>query len=737
MKSQPGFFSFRWRSTTDVPAADDIAVVFKVAGSVDMAVLPDLIEAVCLGPVVPSAVVLVQLKQDGTLLPALDAPSVKNALMRFNGRMPFAVVTVDLKSLSVSISRQMGLTSSQVSQFQSKFREISDWVEAGLGAVFKPEEVIVPAPPGFAFLKPSGRRSSFFLRADMALATSSAVSFVAFAIFSRLLKAYTGIPRKLKILYVDTMSVVSTAFALREMLALVGVSPLPQVESFHSYDGIHSIASPLPDTSLCIVSASSSMGLQREWISSKSLSARDIVTLVTFEGVKGADQALYSLPAAFAPDELKPSAKYDIHVKGELFFPVMEEARKVLLTTTHHGCKELTDVFNEYRGASVFGAFRTANKGETRRGLFIDAAALFKQQSFRIWVNDQLPQLLKLGTTQVLAQDDEASIMLAQHIAHIVEELSGVTPTILRAAELSTESIDRQGSLICVAAIVGKGNSILALSRDLRNLHFGSRVYVIGAQVTESLASINTFDKNLCFSSRNASIQVARMLTCLSSSSVVESFDQELSLLQQLSASSVVIEKRIISLRQGLKPDSLFWASGKLATEELQLNKDFSFWKNNYEAGCFHGEVLGTISTILQNARTAALRQEVHRLRSPLLKHVTLDPENFSRFNEGVIHASLLRAALPSELDYRGDSLASEYMAEFLVRMASRFDQLQQATLEFLVAIAIGRLQLNEQDLKKVQSGFGAHATGTSEMSKTVRILLASLPGDSPARVAF
>jgi hypothetical protein len=118
--------------------------------------------------------------------------------------------------------------------------------------------------------------------------------------------------------------------------------------------------------------------------------------------------------------------------------------------------------------------------------------------------------------------------------------------------------------------------------------------------------------------------------------------------------------------------------------------------------------------------------------------HVALDPENFARFNEGIIQAALLRAALPSELDYRGDIDASAYMVTFLKRIAAKFDEPQIATLEFLAAIATKRLQLNPEDTTLVSTAFiKAVKNRTSPMSQAVRFFLDKFPSTLLSRQAF
>lgn len=731
--SQAGFFSFRWQPEKPAVGAEDIAVVFKIPGAVDLSVLPDLLESVCLGPIVPSAVVILQLGEDGLVEALSDAP-MKNALARFNGRMPLLVFTVKLMPFSVSLAMAMEASEHLQQELTTRFMSPAGWTRAGLATIFDPKIVVVTAPAGYAFRKPSNDRSTYFIRAELALSTSAAVSFVAFAILQRLVIGYGKIPQDLRLLLVDTMNVAATAFALREMLSLFGVRPVPQVESFHSYGGLEEVASPLPDTSLCIVSASSSMNLHRKWIRDKSLSARDIVTLVTFEDAEDAQHAIHALSAEARPEQSPTSSAYDIRIAGEYFFPVIEPPRKVLLTTTHHSCHEYTKDFHLLRDRRLFGAFRAAATSGTRRSLFIDANALLQTEEFQEWINAKVPQFLKAGTAQIIFQDDKASAILAQHVAYIATSLGCTEVTLCNAKMVSESTVNRVAPIVCVAAVVGRGNAMLSLSRDLRNCHDGARLYLIGMQVAESHTKLSTFDRNLKHSSHKSPIEVLRKNVFLSADTVTDSFQKELSLY----LASGQLSERKDSLLRGPEASQLFLSSGPQLRDALILNVDFAFWDGKYEPYTYQAEVLGTISAILQNARTSKLSQTGQQLRSPLLMHVALDPENFSRFNEGIIQAALLRAALTSELDYRGDVSASAYMAVLLRRVAAKFDHPQMATLEFLAAIATKRMQLNADDTSSVRDTFQeVTRSRTDSMSRAVRFFLESFPMPRRDRQAF
>src|SRR5690606_13616231 len=107
----------------------------------------------------------------------------------------------------------------------SEFREVVEidpqtWIMSGLRAVFVENEVILQAPPGYAYQKPSGARSGIFLKPDLALTSSANVSFVAFALFARIFSGRNHAFKDIRTVFVDTMAISPVAYALREFLNL-------------------------------------------------------------------------------------------------------------------------------------------------------------------------------------------------------------------------------------------------------------------------------------------------------------------------------------------------------------------------------------------------------------------------------------------------------------------------------------------------------------------------------------
>ena len=109
-----------------------------------------------------------------------------------------------------------------------------------------------------------------------------------------------------------------------------------------------------------------------------------------------------------------------------------------------------------------------------------------------------------------------------------------------------------------------------------------------------------------------------------------------------------------------------------------------------------------TVASALQAARD--LNVPANQLKPTGYESVVLSPENFLRYNDNLLQACVLRAALPSELDYSSSPHLSRLMKEFLLKVFSRHAHpYGAAALEFAAAVACGRLKLIADDRKELQ----------------------------------
>jgi hypothetical protein len=154
--------------------------------------------------------------------------------------------------------------------------------------------------------------------------------------------------------------------------------------------------------------------------------------------------------------------------------------------------------------------------------------------------------------------------------------------------------------------------------------------------------------------------------------------------------------------------------------DPLKLRRTFAFWSDlGFDdarlSQTTQADVYWTIQCVLHDLR---IKSENGGLATTY--HTTLiSPANFDRYNDGVIQASLLRAAHPVELDYRVDPVFSRQMADVCMSVVRNWDNEQgEAALEFLMALWSGRLQLLDEHIEEVSQ------CRTDDMAEDIKFLL-------------
>jgi len=626
-------------------------------------------------------------------------------LDRIRGRMGLTYTAISPSTAKVSThSIVPGKITTAV---QNKFKSF-DWITWGLNHVFTKTTTLLTAPPGYKYEKPSGESSTIFLKPDLALVTSAAVSFVATALIFKLFSQGKNKPNKIRTIFVDTMAISPVAFAIKEMMTNLGNINDITIESFHSYGGFERVRRPMPNESLCIISASSSMSMHNRWISEKRVPPEDVVTLLTLSDANNPGRALVSIPSPLVAEKATEPHR-SILIAGESFYPAQESTKKVLLTALDHGKASSIATINKLATAGVFDSFRaTKARPNKPRAIYVDGEKLIETTLFSLWIKPTLVHKLRANTKHIIYQDDTASRSMATMIAAMCKEICGIEPDI----HPDTEDFDRldlnNASLIVCAAVCSKGSRLLQISRLLRDVHDGPRIYVIGYQIAESSADISSLYKNLRFRERfNYDVEV--FASAATGQTLAQSLQDEASFWMKNPAPSsmpAVLKQRAtrIGATTPVGPATLLPSGPRLATK-MPLRRSFAFWDANYIPGPLQPEVLATIAVILQRAREDSSLKDDCRLSSDRFRHIVLDPSNFSRFNDGAIQAALLRCAQPSEIDYRSDLSSSDFMRHIIIRTVQNCEEESgEACLEFILALGTGRLRLSAphwQDVKR------------------------------------
>ncbi|WP_407468911.1 hypothetical protein ABFU38_21340 [Xanthomonas campestris pv. raphani] len=680
--------------------------VYSPASTLVTEKLNNIVVAVNKGPLLPDSIVIIcpDATPDDTLK-ELRSSRHETVKERLSDRVPLLYVPLDVvKSLTGEPS--LVFDSLIPSDLHTLIVDHS-WIQEGLSKIFDEYTVVHRAPPGYAFHKPSGGSSSFFLKPDLALSTLASISFVAIAALRRIFPSGLSKANEIKNIYVDTMAIAPVAFSIKEFIERSSVESTISINSFHSYGGMDEIGNPVAECNICIISASSSMSLHDKWIREKSAHSNYVVTLLTIREAYKADRALHVLNLRESISE--GPAELSIRIHGESFISASEVPKRVLLRKEAHKIeKEVKPIFS-LRDEGVLDAYSLdrASRGHPR-AIYANGSRLINARSFQEWLDKTVPQLLRANCRHIIHQEDIASAELATDLAIRCEKLSGIRPNCIPESSIADVEIIKTSALIVCAAVVGKGSALLQISRALRDLHDGPRLYLLGLQISETREEVETFVNNIKF--RNIyPYDVATYGTLSVGTQLVQSFKQELNFYEKVE--NQVVEE-IDSIKERLKflgtssytGNKCLLNFGAKADKTMKLRKGFVFWPPSYTSGAYQAEVIATIAIILQRAREDTTLSDANSLRSRTFRHVMIDPENFSRYNDGIIQAAILRCAFPSELDFRGSSSSSSFMKMLISRILMKMDREEgEAALEFLLAIHSNRLKLIDTDLEDLR----------------------------------
>lgn len=705
-----GYFPVDVRDEHCAGIVADYRCLFKSPGTISTPDLADSLEQSLRRALHPDAIVFICIPNEvPQLLEAFQKDEgVTQALKRASSKVSVAVCPIDqsgrIGSPTYILNNRDYLPLIEMGRQELIFKK-------GVCALFDTPNVLCPAPAGFAFVKPSKHRSKYFLRAEAALYESEHVHFLAFALLGRIAKREEETKESIGVIFIDTMAIASLAYALRELYHDLYGKPKPRVESFHSYHGMKNIRKPRTGTSLCIVSASASMSMQKDWWEMTRCFPSEVFTLITFKGETNSEQAIYAFDK---PDYLANRAELrglkDIRIDGESFTQEEIPLKPVLLTVKAHKNDSWFDLGQVYSASKIFSLMKAEHRSDKVRPIFVDGMRLLEQVFFLDFLKKEMMQKVPISVRSIVHQDDIASKALAEKCATQINVLrEGAAVNLISANELGSVEINKEGALLIVAAVIGRGTKLRSISRDLRDLHLGARHYLVGFQVGESINDCGKLKDDLKFSAIKSSITISVMESVAIGRTVGDSFIEEEQLFASYSNSSDLtqVKERIKEVREkvGLK-NGAFLPPTIDGDERLKLRADFAYWKRGYCPDIDHSAaVLLTAASMLQHAREFKdFKDDCHRLASDSFQQVVLNPENFARYNDGVIQAALLRAAQQSELDYSSSEEHSRRMTDMLSGIFRLNARLQgEAALEFAFALKTERMKLADKDMNRLK----------------------------------
>ncbi len=198
------------------------------------------------------------------------------------------------------------------------------------------------------------------------------------------------------------------------------------------------------------------------------------------------------------------------------------------------------------------------------------------------------------------------------------------------------------------------------------------------------------------------------------------------------------IESRIDRLRrapaEGMVHD-LFWPDPSGAP--LRLRSDFTLLQDSLKhPAATQADLFAVVMMVLTQLRNGT--NVNRRLAHNAYQRSVLSPQNFARFNDGVLQACFLRAAKPEELAYGacGDEVSQQMLDILLESLpGSGTAERAEASAEFIIALMTGRLTLRDFHLHEFLDALQRRVADLPESTRLLtRYLLATLsPKDGVA----
>ena len=148
--------------------------------------------------------------------------------------------------------------------------------------------------------------------------------------------------------------------------------------------------------------------------------------------------------------------------------------------------------------------------------------------------------------------------------------------------------------------------------------------------------------------------------------------------------------------------------------KELDNNPDFSrhfaFWDFEYDESKVSKEaVYFTFSSVVQYARENSTLEGDDSLKSSIYQQALISPENFLRFNDHALQATLIRCSEDCELDYRSSREYSSAFLDLILKLLDRYDSsAAEVIIDIFVAIAIGKIKLYAADVEVLRESLSS-----------------------------
>lgn len=705
-------FPFRFEITRKA-SCHDVLLMFAATEALDPEAFATVIEREVEQNLVPDEVVL--LVRD----PAFDATQQSLSedsqnvatVARLAGRATITLISYDCVGTEARRAHITGPAS-------TRRVKLEDFKRRAITSIFNTRHGFVESTATYHFENPSGRHTERFIRLSNILARGAEIAFIGFC-------TLPYVPERATTAYLDTPSLYAVVAAINEQRSsFIGSVPI-LADNFSSYAGVGNYRFTRVSDSIVLISASSSGSLASQLMVEHGFAATQVTHLLFLgqdrsgsnvvcdlrKDARDNEDGIATLPSVEQPNDCRMcrTGSHAIKLQGDQF-EFAGPQQESLLISKIDAPAGLSVLMERLVGGGIFTVGLGKAVGRQPRQFNVEPVALLAHTKFQERLNYVARRSLPASLRHVIAVD-EASVPFARQIASAASfSTDVVTRNHLDMIPAATET-----AIVIAAIVIESGRSLLDISRDLRTIApKAPLLYLAGFSKTTGEPRRESLERTLIQTVNPypyQMIEVERMTLPLSSEH--NPWAEELRLLIDPDIASLIpsgarraVSARVARLRRTSQPldNDLFLAnSGK---RKLSLQLGFVFWPDGVpKRPHSQADVYFTISSVLQQLRANAHRTQKSAIKSNWFQQTLLAPENFGRFNDDIIQASILRAAHPYEMNLADAPTDSRELGRLIRRivLASATDR-GGAAAEFLLALAVGRLRLRRADLEEVLS---------------------------------
>jgi hypothetical protein len=616
---------------------------------------------------------------------------------------------------------------------------LSAFINDGLQQIFTCRGGLIVSEDSHHYVFPSGKHCDRFLRTGNILLYSPEIYFIAFS----LLRHFNE--ELFSRIYCDTSSINSIAFALFDLKNSF-LNPEQKmrvsIESFSSYDGLYKNEESYTKDSFLLISASTSSNIVKYVLDNHKILERDNVVILYYLGKPEdfnhvRDQVLCNLTKSDNNEngipfyrtylekdcEFCKKGSFPVPVSGDVFLLEKPKVNKILLSVTQRE-KNLSEFVGQFRAEQKKNCvFKSHFKEDSphKYEVYIDFVQVLKSldsnrrmDKFKARLDDYIIQYVPANTGYIVHLNDDGSKDFGQYIFDKIAPLydKSKIPALLTQDKITQIPKETTGSILVVGSCISNGKNLLYISRALRKYDKLKIIYFNGIARSSNEKYLKNLSTNLQrgkYGAQTNSFIAVQTLYC-SSSSRKTPWTQEIEFLKSMvefinnkrpdlkSSIPFFAERRKFleegsgELSRGISEKLFYPMVVTTANKELSLRKNFAFFDFEYDVDDItQSDVYFTICNIINTLRNSDKHD--NQLKQAVYVRNLIDPHNFSRFNDGVIQASLLRSSSTDELAYAIDNASSQEMYNTLETMITYYKQEQgEALLEFLYAIAVKKL---------------------------------------------